>query len=110
MVQQIALVELEEEQRRVVLPVLRSMSEIPTYCLLVQFAALKDVSQVFRDGVLRPLSKSTLMSFCVSHTVSSATRTSMPSSPACRVKMRNSAVLLRMRSGLSLLVGGLLEH
>jgi hypothetical protein len=54
--------------------------------------------------VLRPLSKSTLISFCVSQTVSSATRTSMPSSPACRVNMRNSAVLLRMRSGLSLLM------
>jgi hypothetical protein len=48
--------------------------------------------------VLRPLSKSDPMSFCVSQTVSSATRTSMPSSPACRVKIRNSAVLLRIWS------------
>ena len=54
--------------------------------------------------VLRPLSKSTLINFWVSQTVSSATRTSMPASPACRVKIRNSAVLLRIWIFFSLLM------
>ena len=44
------------------------------------------------------LANSTAINFCVSQTVSSATRTSIPSSPACRVKIRNSAVLLRIWS------------
>jgi hypothetical protein len=38
------------------------------------------------------------INFCVNQTVSSATLTSMPSSPACRVNIRKSAVLLRIWS------------
>ncbi len=41
-------------------------------------------------------SNNAAISFWVSQTVSFSTRTSMPSSPACRVKMRNSVVLLRI--------------
>jgi len=44
------------------------------------------------------------MDFWVSHTLSSATRTSMPASPAWWVKMGNSAVLLRILGRYSLLM------
>jgi len=54
------------------------------------------------------ISNSAAINFCVSQTVSSATLTSMPSSPACRVNIKNSAVLLRIWSLLSFFMADLL--
>jgi len=84
------------EPRRVILAIPGSMSEISRH---TAFSLSSPVSKIFLRCsvmVLRPLSKRVLINFCVSQTVSSATRTSMPSSPACRVKTRNSTVLLRI--------------